>query len=45
MWVYQHAFASWAGPLNGSFAIAVSYVMLWLGLIWILYLRRIFIKI
>ena len=44
-WVYEHVFASWAGPLNGSLAFAVSYVMLWLGLIWILYLRRIFIKI
>ena len=45
VWVYEHVFASWAGPLNGSLAFAVSYVMLWLGLIWILYLRRIFIKI
>lgn len=45
VWVYQHVFANWAGPLNGSLAFAVSYVMLWLGLIWILYLRRVFIKI
>ena len=44
-WIYQHLFASWSGPLNGSLAFAVSYVLLWLGLIWILYLRRIFIKI
>ncbi len=44
-WIYQNVFASWAGPLNGSLAFAISYILFWLAIIWILYWRRIFIKI
>ncbi len=44
-WIYTHVFASWAGPLNGSLAFAVSYVLFWLFLMWLLYRRAIFIKI
>lgn len=44
-WIYVNLFSSWAGPLNGSLAFALSYVLLWLGIMWILYRRRIFIKI
>jgi predicted acyltransferase len=28
-WIYEHWFASWAGPLNGSLAFAMAYVLLW----------------
>ena len=44
-WIYEALFASWAGPLNGSLAFAISYVLVWLAIMWILYRRRIFIKI
>lgn len=44
-WIYQNLFASWAGPLNGSLAFAVAYVLFWLGVVWLMYRRRIFIKI
>jgi predicted acyltransferase len=44
-WLYQAGFASWAGPLNGSLAFALGYVLFWLGLMWLMYRRRIFIKI
>lgn len=44
-WIYRHLFASWAGPLNGSLAYAATYVLLWLGVCWLLYRKRIFIKI
>ena len=44
-WFYDHLFASWAGPLNGSLFFAVSYVLIWLAIMWILFHRRIFIKI
>src|SRR5690606_12001508 len=44
-WLYDHAFASWAGPLPGSLAFALAFVGLWLGLMAILYRRRIFIKV
>ncbi len=33
------------GPMGGSFAVAVLYDLLWLGVMGILYRRRIFIKI
>jgi len=31
-WIYRNAFASWAGPTNGSLAFALAYVTLYLGL-------------
>ena len=43
--VYETAFASWAGPLNGSLAFAVATVLLWLGVSWAMYSRRIFLKV
>ena len=44
-WIYENLFVPWAGPLNGSLAFAVSYVLLWLAVAWAMYLKRIFIKI
>lgn len=44
-WTYQHLFASWAGPMNGSLAFAIAFVLLWLGLMWPLYRKRIYIKV
>jgi predicted acyltransferase len=44
-WMYRNLFSPWAGNINGSLAFACAYVLLWLGLMWILYRRRIFIKL
>lgn len=44
-WLYQHGFASWAGPLNGSLAFAVAYVLLFLAAMTVLYERKWFVKI
>lgn len=44
-WTYNHLFASWASPINASLAFAITFVLVWLGLMWILYRRKIFIKI
>ena len=44
-WAYRNVFASWAGPLNGSLAFAVAFVLLWLGLMWPLHRRKIYIKV
>jgi len=44
-WIYQNVFASWASPVNASLAFAIAFVLVWLGLMWILYRRKIFIKI
>ena len=37
--------ASYLGPLNGSLAFAILYVLFWLGVMGILYRQRIFIKL
>ncbi|MFQ5636401.1 MAG: acyltransferase family protein [bacterium] len=44
-WLYQNLFASWAGPLNGSLAFALTNILFWLAMMGILYRKRIFIKI
>ena len=44
-WIYEQLFASWAGPVNGSLFFALSYVLIWLAIMWIFFDRRIFIKI
>ena len=43
--IYETGFASWAGPLNGSLAFAGATVLLWLGVAWMMYVRRIFLKV
>jgi predicted acyltransferase len=44
-WLYEHLFASWASPMNASLAFAIAFVLVWLGLMWILYRRKIFIRV
>ncbi len=44
-WIYEHLFASWASPVNASLAFAIAFVLVCLGLMWILYRRKIFIKV
>jgi predicted acyltransferase len=43
--MYERLFASWAGPLNGSLFYGITFMLFWLGIMAILYRRRIFIKI
>lgn len=44
-WIYESGFRSWAGDVNGSLAFALTYVAFWLGMMWILHARRVYIKI
>ncbi|HEV2826536.1 MAG TPA: DUF5009 domain-containing protein [Pyrinomonadaceae bacterium] len=44
-WIFQKLFLSWASPINASLAYAICFILLWLGLMWILYSRKIFIKV
>jgi predicted acyltransferase len=44
-WIYKTWFLSWLSPINASLAFAVSFVLVWLGLMWILYWRKIYIKV
>jgi predicted acyltransferase len=43
--IYQNLFASWAAPLNASLLYAVTYIIFWLLMMWLLYRKRIFIKV
>jgi predicted acyltransferase len=44
-WIYDRLFASWASPVNASLAFAISFVLVCYVLMWILYRRRIFLKV
>ena len=44
-WIFVHGFRSWAGDYNGSLLFASCYVLVWLGAMWVLYRRRVFIKV
>jgi len=43
--LYRHLFTSWLSPLNASLGYAICYVLLWWGVMWILYRKRIFIRV
>jgi predicted acyltransferase len=44
-WIYNNVFAPWASPINASLAFAIAFILVWLGVMWILYRRRIFIRV
>jgi len=44
-WMYKEIFVSAAGPVNGSLLYAVANVIFWLGILWVLHRRKLFIKI
>ena len=43
--VYQTVFASWLEPRNASLAFAVSFVLFWYLILWVLWRRKIFFKV
>ena len=44
-WIYENAFASWLSPVNASLGFALSFVLFWMAVMWVLYRQRIFIKV
>jgi predicted acyltransferase len=44
-WIFNHGFASWLSPVNASLAFALCFVLFWIGMMEVLYRRRIFIKV
>jgi predicted acyltransferase len=36
-WIFERAFAPWASPINASLAYAVAYLLVWWGVMWLLY--------
>jgi predicted acyltransferase len=43
--LFNRLFAPWASPINASLAYACAYLLLWWGLMWILYRRRIVLRV
>jgi predicted acyltransferase len=43
--IYEHLFASWATPINASLLYALTYILFWLRLRWLLYRKNIYIKV
>lgn len=43
--IFNNVYLSWLDPINASLAYALTYVLIWLGLMWILYAKKIFIKV
>ena len=44
-WIFANLFLPFAAPINASLMYAVAYIFLWLFLMWLLYRKRIFIKV
>jgi predicted acyltransferase len=43
--VFQNAFLPFASPINASLWYALSYILFWLFLMWLLYRKEIYIKV
>jgi len=44
-WIFANLYLSWAAPIDASLAFAVSYVLFWLFLMWLLYRKGIYIRV
>lgn len=44
-WIFNNLYLPFAEPINASLMFAISYILLWLFLMWLLYRKRIFIKV
>lgn len=44
-WILNNLFLSWASAIDASLAYAVSFILLWLFLMWLLYRKKIYIKV
>ena len=44
-WIFESVYLPFAAPINASLMYAIGYIFLWLFLMWLLYRKRIFIKV
>ena len=44
-YIYNHAYESWLSPNKASLAFALSFILLWLFFMWLLYRKNIIIKV
>jgi predicted acyltransferase len=43
--IYEGGFASWLDPVNASLAFAITFVLFWFGVLYVLYRKKIFFKV
>jgi predicted acyltransferase len=43
--IYQSVFASWLDPVNASLAFALTFVLFWFGVLYVLYRKNIVLKV
>jgi predicted acyltransferase len=43
--IYRGAFLSWLEPRDASFAFALTVVLFWYGILYVLYRRNIFLRV
>ena len=43
--IYRGAFLSWLSPVNASLAFAITFVLFWFGVLWLLYRKNVFFKV
>lgn len=44
-WIFQNVFTPIASPMTASLLFAVTFILFWLFIMWILYRRKIYIKV
>ena len=44
-YIFAKFYLSWLEPIDASLLFAISYVLFWLAIMWVLYRKRIFIKL
>jgi predicted acyltransferase len=44
-WIFDNIFLAIASPINASLLYAICFILFWLGLMWILYRKEIYIKV
>lgn len=44
-WIFNSIFLPLASPINASLMFAISFILLWLFLMWLLYRKQIYIKV
>jgi predicted acyltransferase len=44
-WMYETFFSPYFSPINSSLAGAVTFILIWLGILWWMYSRKIIIKV
>ena len=44
-WMYETFFSPYFSPINASLAGAVTFILIWLGILWLMYNKKIIIKV